>query len=97
MTTHEPEESTFLYGYDIVVTRGPLRPVGPGIIEPHTARAALMCHEDTCGFPTRHDFLGRRQVSQRKSNLPLYDELVYSCSRCKAERVWGTEEMESLR
>jgi hypothetical protein len=94
MKFQEPtEETKFLFGYDVIVTREPLR---QGLMEsrPHTARAVLMCNEETCGFPIRHDFLGRRLVRHRKSNMIVHDELVYSCSRCKCERVWGTEEIK---
>jgi hypothetical protein len=45
-----------------------------------------------CGRPTLHLFHERRKPKKRRGPAgPIFNDLVYVCDVCEAERVWGNE------
>lgn len=98
MLANSPEpanDEVYLFGYDLVIKRGPLR-VSLDEPEPRTTRAILMC-EHECQGPTEHVYTGRRKLFSDKIPMPAFDEFVYACRPCGGQRVWGTEEFSKER
>jgi hypothetical protein len=58
---------------------------------PTVLDATLMCSR--CDRPTLHIFHERREQKRgpRASEGPLFDDLIYVCEDCEAERIWGSE------
>ena len=59
-------------------------------ISPPTDHGKICCQD--CQVWTEHSYVSRRFV-KRLSGEVLYVELMFRCSACNKDRVWGTEDI----